>query len=232
MDERACEELLRAARAHDEGARGAALETLLPGIKSYVETLLRGELGRLALAARCEAGDLTSVVVVKLFKAEMRGSDARPLATVLSWIKVTARRHLLDEKKRAARNASDDEGVVDPESPGPSADELLAAERLRSALRRLLAEFYPSGVPLLEHGADGEGVDGDASLASELGISVANLQARRTRMRKYVKAYVALREGPRADNEVATAMSVPLTEETRRIIANVRHHVTAQGRKH
>ncbi|GAB4200680.1 MAG: hypothetical protein OHK0013_11960 [Sandaracinaceae bacterium] len=230
MDERACEELLRAARAGDENAFRAAVGTLHADITRYVESLLRGELGRLAREVRCDAGDLASAVVEKLLKADLHGSDATPRATVLRWIKTAARNHLFDEKRKARRQESSIDDVDEPASSAPDADELLAAEHLRGALTNLLASFYPSGVPLFEHEADGGGAD-DESLADELGITVANLQARRTRMRKYVRAYVALRHEPRADDEVARAMSVPLTPETRRIIANVRHHLASRGRK-
>jgi DNA-directed RNA polymerase specialized sigma24 family protein len=231
MDEWACEELLRAARAGDESAFRAAVGALHPGISSYVESLVRGKMARLARSARCDAGDLTSVVIEKLLKAKLRGSDAKPRVTVLSWIKTAARNHLLDQQVNAEQDDSSIEGPDNTASPAPDADDLLAAEHLRGALTNLLAKFYPSGMPLLQQGADGGGADDDASLAAELGISVANLQARRTRMRKYVKAYLVLRETARSDDEVAREMGVPLTPETRRIIANVRHHLAAQGRR-
>jgi DNA-directed RNA polymerase specialized sigma24 family protein len=231
MDERACEELVRAARAGDRSAFRAALGTLHADITRYVEGLLRGELGRLAREVRCDADDLASIVIEKLLTADLLGSDARPRATVLSWVKTAARNHLFDEKRKPRWNESSIDDVDEPTSSAPDADELLAAEHLRGDLTTLLARFYPSGVPLLEHAADGDGAVDDASLAAKHGISVANLQARRTRTRKYVRAYVALRDGPRTDEDVARAMAVPLTEETRRIIANVRHHFAAQGRR-
>jgi DNA-directed RNA polymerase specialized sigma24 family protein len=234
MNEQVCEELVRAAREGDAEASRRALGKLFPDVAVYVRAMMRGELGRIAAGVGWRADEVTAVVAEKLLKSGLRGdSSVAAVATVKAWVRRVAFNAVIDQdRKRKTRRTdltADDAHFV---SRDPSADDSLEATVLAEGLLGMLQECYPRGVPLFDD-AVREGRDDDATLAERWGTTVANVQRQRTRMRRYCAAYQALSAGDALDDEaVVRKMDAEMTDETRRIIASVRHHLAARRRKH
>lgn len=232
MNEQVCEDLVRAAREGDEKAARDAVGRLFPDLQSFVRAMTRGELGRLAAGVGWRADDVISVVAEKLLR-RAPGGDARvsAVATVKAWVRRAAYNAVIDEdRKRKVRGYEAPPGEDRVPSQTPRADEVMGASAREAELRATLEACYPRGVPLFVHTL-GTDQDDDDALAQQWGTTVANVQRQRTRMRRYCAAYLALSPGEAMDDEtVARAMDAEQTDENRRIIASVRHHLAARRR--
>ena len=237
MDERACQDLIDAARAHDGPAANRAVEQLFPAVRVYVdEKIYHGELRRLGERVGSSPGDVSSHLGKQLSAHPPRGTDGvRAVASVKSWLKRVARNYLIDLYKAHSKStvwvhalAHGDAGVTmtggaagGAATPGPH--DLLAAELHDRAWRGLLDACYPPALPVYDASLDAQGMT-DPELADSLGVTVANLHQQRSRMRRYLKAYDYIAEHPRAsDAAIAAAVKAQLTPDTARIIARVRH---------
>ena len=232
MDERLCGELLRAAQAADQEGIGRAVAALDPALRNHVRALCQGPMGRLRARARVTWEDVAQEVAIKVLRAPPSGSEDRPpVATVKRWVERTSKNHLIDLKRRKSERLA--VGAHEPENPmfATEAEATVAeltAEHLERAHRRLLQACYPRGLALYDVALE-ERDDNDERLASDLGTTVNNIQACRTRMRKYLKARDHLEQKPFANPEdVAVSMGAPLNQETQNIIAKVRHHLALE----
>ncbi len=242
MDEHVCQNLFDAVRAQDRSAIDGAVEKLFPAIRVYVETTVyRGELQRLGQKVGSSPGDVCSHLGRKLITTPPHGTDGRSaVGSVMAWIKVVAKRHLIDLYKghckktvlgdghaHGAAGVPAAGGALGGPAPGPHA--LLGAAVQVQAWRALLAACYPAALPVFAALLDANGMT-DTELAESQRLSVNNLHQLRSRMRKYLKAYEYVSEHPGAsDSAIAAAMKAQLTPDTARIIACVRHFMTTNS---
>ena len=184
----AAEAYLRAVQVGDPREATRQLGAMEPTLAEFIRAKFR-KFQPDQLPPDLEDGDVVQEVLTRLSSKppnqDLTGSAA---ARVLAWVRTTTLRYLIDQSRLTLEQAfesDEDCAPVEVDSlpaPGIDADErLVNAGRLQAA-RAVLAETYPTSLPIFDHlQADPDATSLEISQA--IGKSVANIDQIKCRMR-------------------------------------------------